>query len=98
MKFLTYSLWIAASVETYMDRNFKNTNREPNWPTRSCRKKIGPFEVNLISTASIRKIGDKRIRAADAPSTSITRFVKSDNFFLSLTSKRSGYMVGSTGR
>src|SRR5438094_536550 len=56
-----------------MVRNFHILNRRPFWPTRSCRKKIGPGESILMNAARSRKKGEQSVNSTDESTTSQNR-------------------------
>ena len=79
-------------MATVMVRNFTMENLCPPRPTRSCRKKTGPSDVSLISTAMMIQNGSVTSNAAAAPMISVRR--------LTIRSHRviSGGATSSSGR
>ena len=49
------------SVPVYIDLNFTAVNVFPFFPTLLCKKKRGPFELNLIINIIIKKRGERVI-------------------------------------
>ena len=62
------------SASARIVRNLKIVNRRPPRPSRSCLKRTGPFEVNLISMAVAINSGDRAISPRLAPTISSARF------------------------
>ena len=78
-----------------MDLNFRNVNFLPYWPTLSCRKNIGPLEVNLTAMEVAMSNGAKRMSPKRLPAISIDLFRMREVFFRWISRVRSGYNVES---
>src|ERR1035438_5126308 len=80
---------MVASLLTYMDRNLKNLNFLPYWPTLCWRNRIGPLDVSLMAIAMPRNRGRAKSKTSKLPTISIDLFTRRGNRFGEVSYSRS---------